>query len=117
MGRKPTIKQKRAAKLMLENVGSGNKTKKGQILKEAGYGTIVQDPNRILESEGYKQALAEYGLTEELVTTSLVSDIESKPKNRLGELRLGSEILGMNKREDIGVKVQFNMIVLPELNG
>ena len=50
----------------------------------------------MLERKGVKEALAEFGLTEELITTSLVSDIKRKPKRRLGELRLGDEILNMN---------------------
>ena len=92
---KPTIRQKKVAKLMLDNVSSSKK----EILQMAGYGKLASQPHRVLEAEGTKMALAEYGLTEELITTSLVSDIEAKPKNRLGELRLGSEILGMKEGE------------------
>lgn len=52
------------------------------------------------ESPGFKQALAEFGLTEELITVSLVTDIKEKKGKRHQELKLGAEILGMVKRED-----------------
>jgi hypothetical protein len=71
------------------------------VLKSVGYGTGLQNqPKRVLESEGFKAALEEFGLTEELITTSLVSDIKKKPEKRVQELKLGAEILGMVKRED-----------------
>jgi hypothetical protein len=46
-------------------------------------------------TKGYKKVLEELGLTRELVASSLVEDIKTKPQNRVGELRLASQILGM----------------------
>lgn len=96
----PTLKQKRAAKAIAENALIDKPRNLGEVLAGVGYGKIVQDPRRITESIGFKQALHDLGLTEELITTSLVSDIRDKPKNRLGELKLGAELLGMVKKED-----------------
>lgn len=59
-----------------------------------------------MESTGFKQALRDLGLTEELITTALIDDIKNKPKNRLGELRLGAEILGITKPENEPEKKQ-----------
>lgn len=95
----PRLKQKNLAKIAIENLGRTDLTK-GELVEMGGYSKAVQDhPAKVLESKGFKQALAEYGLTEELITTSLVSDIKAKPKKRFLELSLGAEILGMKKRD------------------
>ena len=88
------------------------------MLVNVGYGTIVQDPKRIIESVGFKQSLTEYGLTEELITTALVTDIKGKPEKRVQELKLGAEILGMVKREEApksDVKNTYNFLFSPEV--
>lgn len=59
----------------------------------------AHNPQKVTESVGGKAYLKECGLTPELVTKSLVEDIEGKPKQRLGELRLASEILHMTEGE------------------
>lgn len=99
--RTPTPKQKKAAKAYVENLMSAKPVSTGQVLRNVGFtDAVAHTPKFVTDTVGFKQALRELGLTEELITTSLVSDIKSKPKNRLGELRLGAEILGINKRED-----------------
>lgn len=89
------------------------------MLKSVGYGTGLQNqPKRVVESEGFKAALEEFGLTEELITTSLVSDIKAKPEKRHQELKLGAEILGMVKREEQpqnNSKNTYNFIFSPEV--
>lgn len=66
-----------------------------------GYGKSVQHtPSKALESAGYKQALRELGLTEELISTALVEDIQANKGKRVPELRLGSDILGMTNDDD-----------------
>lgn len=61
---------------------------------------ITETPSMVTESRGFKLALAELGLTEDLITTSLVEDIKKKPQRRIQELKLGAEVLGMVKREE-----------------
>lgn len=97
----PTPRQRKAAKAVAENLRSERPLPTGQVLEKVGYGTIVQDPQRITQSIGFKQAIRELGLTEELITTALVNDIESKPANRIQELKLGSEILGMSDNDEV----------------
>lgn len=71
------------------------------VLESVGYGTGLQNsPQRVTESIGFKQAIRDLGLTEDLITSSLVQDIKAKPEKRIQELKLGAEILGMVKRED-----------------
>ena len=100
----PTPRQKKAAIALFNNATSDKPVPVGEVLANVGYGTIVQDPKRITESIGFKKALNDLGLSETLITESLVEDIKEKKGNRLGELRLGAEMLGMNKREDEPIK-------------
>lgn len=91
----------KAAKAIVENMKLDKPKTSGEVLASVGYSKgVTETPSRVLESPSFKQALRDLGLTEELITTSLVSDIKEKAKNRLGELRLGAEILGLNKPEN-----------------
>ena len=79
---------------------------KRDTLLSVGYSEKVatHKAGEILESKGVKQALAEYGLTEELITTALVDDIQHKKGKRLGELSLGADILKMKENPQGGSK-------------
>lgn len=93
-----TVRQRKAVKNLVENGGIVSRA-----MIDADYSpATAKTPQKLTTSKGYKEVLSEYGLTEELITSALVSDIENKEKNRLGELRLGAEILGMNNKEDSG---------------
>ena len=97
LGKKPSRLQRNTAKIAIENPTMP----KGELVELGGYGVSVQrTPGKALESKGYLEALAEYGLTDELITTSLVSDIKAKAKNRVSELRLGADIRQLTKREE-----------------
>ena len=93
-----TIKQKKAIENLVGN--GGNVTK---AMRDAGYkeGTI-NTPQRLTESKGYLELLDEYGLTEDLLVTSLVKDIKAKEGNRKPELELGMKARSMLvERHDI----------------
>lgn len=96
--------QKELAEAIVKNTKRPrNKRKnKGELLESIGYAatTAKHIPKQIIESKGVKEALKGYGLTEELITTALVFDIENKPKARVKELNLGAEILGMKKEQE-----------------
>lgn len=99
--RNPTPRQRRAAKAVIENALLDKPKSSAAVLESVGYGTGLQNqPNRVLQGEGFKKALAEFGLTEELITTALVEDIKAKPAQRVKELGLGADILGMRKHEE-----------------
>lgn len=100
---------------------------KGALLESVGYATTTakHQPGFILEQKGVKEALAAKGLTEDLIKSSLVFDIENKPKRRERELRLGAEILGMTEHKHGGNKTLIINItgetatrygILPEAN-
>ena len=90
-----TTKQKTAFNNM---VGNGGNVTKAMI--DAKYAIATANtPQKLTESKGFQVLLKESGLTNELVAKSLVRDIKKKPQNRLGELRLGADILGMTKPE------------------
>lgn len=70
----PTPRQKKAAKAVVENALSDKPTSTGQVLKNVGYGTGLQDqPKRVLESEGFKVALGEIGLKKALQNAGIDS--------------------------------------------
>lgn len=99
--RAPSPKQRRLAKIDLENRQKAAPSPMKDLLIETGYSELTaKTPKTITDTPGYKQALRELGLTEELITSSLVDDIKAKPKLRIQELKLGADILGMVKRED-----------------
>ncbi len=96
----PTPKQLLAAKRVIENLQKDKPEDLGKILADIGYSKgITETPSIVTNSEGFKKALNDLGLTEELIASSLVFDIQNKPKARVKELGLGAEILGMKKRE------------------
>ncbi len=89
-----TIKQKRALEKLVEN--GGNVT---QAMRDVGYSEgTVNNPSNLTHSKGYKEILDDYGLTENLIVESLVSDIKSKPNERLRELVLASDILRIKEK-------------------
>lgn len=115
----PRPRQRKAAKAVVENLLSDDPKTLGEIMASSGYGSgAITTPSVVTESKGFKQALYELGLTEELITTALVEDITLKKQNRLGELRLGAELLGLSKPKDEpvqqGNKTTYNFIFSAE---
>ena len=96
----PTFKQKKLALAVAKNIQAKKPLNKRELLESVSYGKIAKQPQRIFEGKGYLQAIRDLGLTEELVTTSLYEDIQKKPQNRVKELTLASNILGMVKHEE-----------------
>jgi hypothetical protein len=89
-----TIKQKRALEKLVEN--GGNVT---QAMRDVGYSEgTVNNPSNLTHSKGCKEILNDCGLTENLVVESLISDIKNKPNERLRELALASDILGIKDK-------------------
>ena len=107
--KKPTPKQRIAARKIIENLYSNAPKDLGEILENIGYSkSIASNPQMVTESIGFKKALNDLGLTDELITTALVDDIKAKPKNRIQELKLGAEILKMVKKEEEPPKLTQN---------
>lgn len=83
----PTIKQKRVAKLIIENSKLDNPLNKGEIVEKSRYSqSMVIKPSLVLESEGVKQALADYGFSEDnakMVVAEILLDKEKDANARL----------------------------------
>jgi len=96
---RPTLKQKRVVDALVEGGGSYTYA---DALRKAGYGkSSVKTPTKVTKSQGFRQLCEEAGLTHGLIVNSLVEDIRSKPKRRLGELKLGAEITGLTRGDNI----------------
>jgi len=86
-----TIKQQKALEKIVENGGNVSRA-----MMDVGYSpATAKTPQKLTESEGYKDLCEQYGLTEGLIISSLVEDITLKPQNRKSELELGAKIKGM----------------------
>ena len=109
----PTNKQRNLARIAVEELSKNPTITKAKLVEKGRYGRAIQiAPSKVLESKGFKEALAEYGLTEELITKSLVDDIKKKPKRRLGELTLGANILNMTKKEQ---EINNNTLIVTKI--
>jgi hypothetical protein len=96
----PTPRQRKLAKAMSDNIRQDVKTETVKALMvKTGYSeSQALKPFAILRGQGFLKAMAELGLTQELVTSSLVKDIEAKPGRRAFELSIAAKILGLDKR-------------------
>lgn len=85
-----TLRQKKALDNLVENGGVVSRA-----MIDAGYSAATaKTPQKLTESKSFKQLMEQYGLTDELLLTSLVDDIKSKPGKRHKELELGFKVGG-----------------------
>ena len=84
-----TVKQKRVAELIVKNAGLDKPLNGGELVANSGYGVSMRkNPQVILESEGVKEALEEFGFTEDNAKR-VVSEILLDPKQK-GETRINA---------------------------
>ena len=70
--RKPTPRQRKAAKAIVKNLLKDKPLPTGQVLKSVGYGFGLENsPQRVIEAEGFQVALAEIGLKEALMNEGI----------------------------------------------
>lgn len=93
-----TIKQRKAAELLVENGGNASKA-----MRDAGYSpATAKTPQKLTESTGFQELCDELGLTDEFLLKALVEDITSKPGDRKPELELGFKVKGrMTDKKEI----------------
>lgn len=111
-----TEKQKAAVDNLVENRGSSV----SGAMRKAGYDeTTAKNPKNLTESVGFKELCEQYGLTDNLLLSSLVEDIKKKEQNRKAELELGFKIKGrLTEKVDVmsdGEKLQ--PLLVKFLNG
>lgn len=92
-----TLKQKEAAKILLENPG----IPVSKAMREAGYSEpMARNPQELINSKGFRELAEEAGLTVEFLLSALYDDIKGKPKKRLGEMQLAGKWIGLEKWSD-----------------
>lgn len=84
----PTIRQRKLAQAVLENVQATEPLNKQELVASVGYAEITADrkAGEILEQKGVKEALAELGFNEESaksVVKEIMLDKEVEPNARL----------------------------------
>lgn len=95
------MRQKRVVAKILENGGIVSKA-----MRDSNYSkNTAKTPSKLTNSIGFKEEMAKHGLTEELISVSLVKDIKAKPRRRVAELGLGAKILKMTDDTPIDNRV------------
>lgn len=91
-----TLKQKKAATNLIKNGGNVSKA-----MVDAGYSKATANtPQKLTESIGYKEIMAEAGLTPQFLVEALVEDIKRKPGRRIQEINTGGRWVGLEKMPD-----------------
>lgn len=102
----PKVAHKVAADDMIQQAISTGKVNKGKALKKAGYSPSTQKtPKLVTESKGFKVYMAEAGITEVSLAKMLAYDLEAKPAERIQELKLATELIGI-KENTLNVNLQ-----------
>lgn len=96
----PTPKQKRYLDERLKQKVQGRTNKKEAAIK-AGYSESAATSVKIsIEGKkGFQMLLNERGLDDATLLTYLSEDLKNKPRERLGELKLASEITGLKENK------------------
>ena len=100
--KRPTLRQEALAEGIIRNstLAPSKRKNKMKLVAEVGYSKGIQKtPSKAIDSEGVQNAIEDIlnkaGLTKELVAEALAEDINIKKQNRVQELKLASDILGM----------------------
>lgn len=119
-----TVKQKRIAKLLIENETLDKPLNGGQMLAKVGYAKSMHKAkvNDVLESEGVRDALAEYGFNEDnakKVVTDILMDEERDANARLKASDMVFKVFGTyaaEKRTTLNVNVEADIKDDSQLN-
>lgn len=101
-----TEMQKAAADNMIEQKLTTGKVRRGDALRAAGYSEATAlCPTLVTESKGFKEYMAKHGITEDNLAGMLAADLNAKVGERLGEMKLAAELMGLtNKDLNLNVK-------------
>jgi hypothetical protein len=78
-----TIRQKRVAKALVENLQADKPQNAGEVLKSVGYGTGLQNqPKRVFESEGVRTELKAIGFDPERAKEIVGEILENAEQDR-----------------------------------
>lgn len=97
-------KQKRAFNNIMKIKATGKGTE-GEALRDAGYSeSMSKTPCVVTNSKGFLALMDKAGMTEENLAVMLSEDLRAKPANRLGELKLATELRGL-KTDNVNLNV------------
>ncbi len=87
-------KQRKVREIIIRKKMAGEDIIQQEVLKEAGYSdSSAKNSTQTFRSRGIQDAMKEAGLTVERFSQYLAYDLENKPKERLGELKLMADVL------------------------
>lgn len=93
-----TTKQKKLAKVIVENSVKDAPDTAGKLLEKVGYSkNLVKQPGRVIEQQGVKEELAVLGFTEEnamKVVTEIMTSDKAQDKDRLKATELTFKVHG-----------------------
>lgn len=93
-----TTKQRRVAKLIIENATLDKPMTGGEIVEKSGYGESMKlYPARIIDTEGVKEALNDYGFSEDnakMVVAEILLKQDARDADRLKAADMVFEVQG-----------------------
>src|SRR5690348_1292339 len=100
-----TQKQKRVARLIVENATLDKPLNAGQMLEKVGYSpNLVKQPGRVIESEGVQEELEVLGFTEHKakeVVSTILGDTEQDGNTRLKAADMVFKVKGSYAKTDV----------------
>ncbi len=87
----PTLRQKKVARAVVENLATDKPKSAGEVLKSVGYGTGLQNqPKRVLQSEGVQEELRTLGFdpekAKEVVASILIAGENDSVKLKAADM-------------------------------
>lgn len=105
-----TLRQKRVAKAIVDNLKVDKPRSAGAVLKSVGYGTGLQNqPKRVLQSEGVQEELKNYGFDPE-TAKEVVAEILIGGENDTVKLKAADMIFKVHSTyaPEKHISVNFN---------
>ena len=107
---KPTELQKKAADEIIRQKIEKGRVNQGEALARAGYSESMQKtPSAVTESRGFLAYMEQAGITEQNLAVMLAEDLNAKPGERLGEMKLAAQLMGLDGAKDGSTNVQVNV--------
>lgn len=111
-----TTKQKRVAKLIIENATLDKPLNGGQMLAKVGYAKSMHKAkvNDVLESEGVLETLNEYGFTEDnakMVVSEILLDPKQKGDTRINAAKEVFKVRGSYAPDKPSVNILMPVLV------
>ena len=87
-----TQRQKKVARLIIENASLDKPLNAGEILEKVSYGKISKQPSRVFESQGVKDELAVLGFTELNAKTVVASILLNEKADNPSRLKAADQV-------------------------